>query len=81
VRDLPDDLNAESKLVLVRRLLREGLLKMCGPPPSAVLPPFLMRPVADDIARAGEVEEAQTTLTNDWDALEPAQQMQQIRTL
>jgi ribosomal protein L16 Arg81 hydroxylase len=75
VRELPDDLNAEGKVVLARRLLREGLLRIVSQPPS------VKRPADSQIANAGDGEAVTTAPTSDWEAIEAAQQVQQFEAI
>lgn len=54
VRDLPDDLNAEAKLSLVRRLIHEGLVTVIDTPLDPAAPERLERPEEDHIVAAAE---------------------------
>jgi ribosomal protein L16 Arg81 hydroxylase len=64
VRALPDDLNADAKIVLMRRLVREGLLT-------------IVHPVHDATRANGAV--LQSHAATEWEALETEREMQGTR--
>lgn len=70
VRALPDDLNAESKVVLARRLIREGLLTIATRPASVPQQPAANR------TRGREGDNSVPAPTTAWQALELAQETQ-----
>jgi hypothetical protein len=70
VRELPGELNAEAKVVLARRLLREGLLRVVIPPPPEA--------VADDNTPSREVEAETAPATMGWETHESARQVQSL---
>ena len=70
VRELPGELNAEAKVVLARRLLREGLLRVVIPPPP--------ESVGDDTTPSRDVEAETAPPTTGWETLESARQVQSL---
>lgn len=80
VQDLPDELNAQGKLVLVRRLIREGLLTPIGQPLAASpidIPMTPESPAPELNAVAGDVRPGTSGRTAGRNGHGPARQVQQ----
>jgi len=77
VRELPDALNARSKVVLARRLVREGLLTLVTQPQRVVPAAPAEQPIVSGIPSAPDANPDTRSRMADWETLEMTQPLQQ----